>query len=204
MGENLRSAFKYWVMAVIKPSATFSLFRSNVSKLSISLLILTIFGLMYAFTACLLHLAGVLPAIEPWIPVAKEEYYLYQAFWTVPWGIATAILMAGTAHVMATIGRGSRASAGFEDALLVNVLAWVVPSFVLMWLPETLVVTIVGRTPWPPWIEVLRLAVLAPLWQIMLATQGMRLTHGAGLPRALAIGVVVTGVGFAMFLPVMR
>lgn len=52
----------------------------------IALWINLIFAILYAMTALVYYAIGRLPATEPWMPVAEERYYLYQAFWTLPWG----------------------------------------------------------------------------------------------------------------------
>jgi uncharacterized membrane protein len=204
MIENPKFAVRYWFTAIVKPAKTFGRFQSNRSKLQISLWIVLLFSFMYAITAYILYRVGILPAIEPWMPIAEERYYLYQTFWTIPWGLVTAVMISGVAHVMAVIGRRCTEQYVFEDALLVNTTAWVIPSFVFMWVPETLVVTIVGDIPWPDWVEILRLAVFPVIWQVVLVVVGMRQTHHVGWVRGILIGVVVTGLGFLMFLPVMR
>lgn len=204
MVENLKSAIQYWFMAIIKPVEIFRRFQSNKNKLQISLWIVLLFSFMYAITAYLLYRVGTLPAIEPWVPIAAESYYLYQAFWTIPWGLVTTIMMSGVAHVTAILGRRCTEQYFFEDALLVNALAWVIPSFVFMWMPETFIVSIIGYIPWPGWVEVLRLAIFPVVWQVILVVIGMRQTHHVGWIRGILIGVVVTSLGFLMFLPVMR
>lgn len=204
MVENLKFAIQYWFMAIIKPVEIFRRFQSNKNKLQISLWIVLLFSFMYAVTAYILYRAAVLPAIEPWVPIATERYYLYQAFWTIPWGLVTAIMISGVAHVMGTLGQRSTERYFFEDALSVNTIAWVIPSFVFMWVPETFVVSIIGDIPWPGWAEVLRLAVFPVVWQVVLVVIGMRQTHHVGWIRGILIGVVVTSLGFLMFLPVMR
>ena len=113
-------------------------------------------------------------------------------------------MLASIAHVMAMLGRDNPSPCAFEDALVVNSIAWVIPSFVLMWLPETFLVPFFGGVPWPGWVDLLRLSLLAPIWQVALVVVGMRKTHGVGWIRGIVIGLVVTGVGFGMFLPIMR
>ena len=166
--------------------------------------ILFLFSLMYSFTSFILYSVKVLPAIDPWLPIAKEQYYLYQTFWTIPWGLATATMMAGVAHIIAVLGRQRSSTFTFEDAMAVNAIAWVIPSFVFMWLPETLVVPFYGGAPWPSWFEVMRLSVLAPVWQVILIVMGMRKTHAVSWRRGIIIGLIAVALSFIMFLPFMR
>ena len=197
-------AFRYWFTAIVKPDRVFEALKSNPDKLSISLWIIFFFSLMYSITAFILYSVKILPAIAPWLPVAKGQYYLFQTIWTIPWGLATAIMMAGVAHIIAVSGRRETSVFRYEDAMAVNAIAWIVPSFVLMWLPETLVVPFYRAVPWPSWLEVLRLFVLAPVWQIILTATGMRKLYLVSWVRGVVIGVIMVGISFLMFLPFMR
>jgi hypothetical protein len=118
-------------------------------------------------------------------------------------GLVTWIAFSGIAHLLATAGRAAPTSYQFEDALVLCGLAWVVPSLVLMWIPETLLVPIFGAF-WPTWIETLRLLVLPVAWQILLVAIGLRETHQVGWPRGIGIGLVTVLVFFVSFLAYMR
>jgi hypothetical protein len=101
------------------------------------------------------------------------------------------------------IGRAASTSYRFEDALVVCGLAWVVPSTVLMWVPETLLVPLFGAF-WPTWVETMRLMVLPVAWQILLVTVGLKETHDTGWLRGVGIGIVTVLVFFVSFLAYMR
>ena len=204
MVSQIGRAFWYWFRAIIKPGEVFDDFRSNPDKLQISLWLLFFFAIFYSVTALILYFVQVPLLIDPWIPVTKEKYYLYQAFWTIPWGLASAMMLAGITHVMAVVGRRDVSRFTFEGALLVTSIAWVIPSFVLMWLPETFIVPFFGGAPWPGWVDLLRLSILAPIWHVALAAIGIRKTHQVSWIRAIVIGLVFVGVSFGMFLPIMR
>jgi len=196
--------FVYWFKGIYEPRSVFARIKSDPDRLKISLCILIAFGILYSFTALFLYFADVLPVLEPWLPISREKYYLYQTFWTLPWGLATASLMAAAAKFVTMVGHKDAPALGFVDALVVISVAWVIPSFVLMWLPETLIVPFAGGAPWPDWIDLLRLSILAPVWQIGLVFIGMKETYGIGWVRSITIGLVVTSIGFGMFLPFMR
>jgi hypothetical protein len=199
---NILKSIRYWFGAIIKPRQVINNFKDDPQKLPISLWILLMFSFLYTVTALLLYLGGALPAIDPWMPIPTERYYLYQTLWTIPWGFATAILMAGIAHVMAVLGREGGGT--FEDALMMVTIAWVIPSFVLMWLPETFLAPFFSGLPWPEWVEVVRLSILAPIWQVALTVLGARITYRTGWVRAVSIALVTTAASFLMFLPFMR
>lgn len=138
---------------------------------------------MYTGTVVIYTLIGRLPAFAPWIPIATGQYYLYQAFWTIPWGLATWIMMAGICHLVAIAGARQRFGYQFEDALMVCGLAWIVPNLICMWIPETLLVPL--GVEWPPWVEILRLMVIPPLRQAAAAER-------AAVASSLRIGTKAT------------
>ena len=157
---------------------------------------------MYTVTVVIYTLIGRQPAFAPWIPIPPERYYLYQAVWTIPWGLATWILMAGICHLLAIAGPRQHIGYQFEDALMVCGLAWIVPNLICMWMPETLLVPL-GVT-WPGWLETLRIMVIPPLWQTTLVALGLRITHDIGWLRAILIGLLSVVVFFVLFLAFMR
>jgi hypothetical protein len=172
-------------------------------KVAIAFWINVMFALMYAITARIYFATGRLPAIPPWIPIAADRYYLYQTFWTIPWGLATWIMFSGIAHLLAVVGRATASRYHFEDGLVVCGLGWVVPSAVLMWIPETILVPVFAVF-WPTCIETLRLMVIPVVWQILLVAIGLRETHEVGWLRGIGIGVVTVLVFFISFLAFMR
>jgi hypothetical protein len=172
-------------------------------KVAIAVWVNVIFAILYAITALIYYAIGRLPAVQPWVPIAEERYYLYQVLWTLPWGLATWIMFSGIAHLLAVAGRATPSQYQFEDALVVCGLGWVVPSAVLMWIPETILVPIFGVF-WPGWIETLRLMVVPVVWQILLVAMGLRQTHDVGWLRGIGIGLVTVLVFFISFLAFMR
>lgn len=196
-------AIRTWLKATIRPRRVFRELITEPRRVAIAVWINVIFAALYAMTALIYYAIGRLPAVDPWIPIAPERYYLYQVFWTIPWGLTTWIAFSGIAHLLAMVGRAASTSYRFEDALVVCGLAWVVPSTVLMWIPETLLVPLFGAF-WPTWVETMRLMVLPVAWQILLVTVGLKETHDTGWLRGVGIGVVTVLVFFVSFLAYMR
>jgi hypothetical protein len=200
--SNISAAIRYWAQATIRPRAAFTSLRGDPGKVAVAFWINLLFAAMYTITVVVYFRIGRLPAIEPWVPVPADRNYLYQAFWTIPWGLATWIMISGAAHLLAIAGPQQRHGYQFEDALVVCGLAWIVPNLFCMWIPETLLVPF--GIDWPEWLELLRLAVIAPLWQIALVAVGLRVTHEIGWLRAISIGIVTVALFVAMFLAFMR
>ncbi|MBN1136723.1 MAG: hypothetical protein JXM73_09055 [Anaerolineae bacterium] len=201
--STIVSALKYWLKATLRPRRALAELKARPDKVAIALWVNVIFAILYSITAWIYHAIGRLPAIAPWAPIPEEQYYLYQTFWTLPWGLATWIMFSGIAHLLAIAGKKEPARYSFEDALVVGGLAWVVPNLILMWLPETVLVPIFGVF-WPTWVETLRLMALPPLWQSVFVAIGLRETHDVGWVWGLVIGLVTVTVFFVSFLAYMR
>lgn len=199
----LHSALAYWFESTVRPRQAMVALKKDEKKVSVTVWINLIFALLYAVTALIYTAIGRRPAVPPWAPVPEEQYYLYQAFWTVPWAFATWVMFSGIAHLLASAGKRQPRWFAFEDALAVCGLGWVVPSTILMWIPETLLVPIFGVF-WPEWVEILRLMVLPPLWQSLLVALGLRETHEVGWVWGIVIGAVTVAVFFVSFLAYMR
>jgi len=196
-------AVNYWLRATLQPRQVMRELSSQPHKVAIAAWMNVVFALLYALTALVYYLIGRLPALEPWMPIDPGRYYLYQVFWTVPWGLATWIMFSGIAHLLAVAGRANASSCRFEDALAVCAVGWVVPSAVLMWVPETILVPVFGVF-WPTWLETLRLMVIPVVWQALLVAVGLRQTHQVGWLRGVGIGLVTVMVFFVTFLAFMR
>ncbi len=203
MISNLSEAIIYWFRATLWPKAVILELKDHPNKVAIAVWINVVFAALYAITALIYYAIGRLPAIPPWMPIPVEKYYLYQMFWTIPWGLTTWIAFSGIAHLLAIAGKASSTAYTYEDALVVCGLGWVVPSAVLMWIPETILVPTFGVF-WPTWVETLRLMVLPVVWQIVLVALGLRETHDVGWVRGLGIGGVTIVVFFVSFLAYMR
>ena len=112
MKSNVIDALTYWFRATLWPKQAIIELKYHPNKLAVAVWINVIFAALYAITALIYYAIGRLPAVEPWMPISpeKEKYYLYQIFWTIPWGLITWIAFSGVAHLLAIAGpRGSYA-----------------------------------------------------------------------------------------------
>ena len=200
--SSILPALRFWAQATVRPGPTIRALKAHPNKVAIAFWINLIFAAMYTVTVVIYTLIGRLPAFVPWIPIPPERYYFYQVFWTIPWGLATWIMMAGICHLLALAGPRQRRGYQFEDALMVCGLAWIVPNLICMWIPETLLVSF--GVSWPSWLETLRIMVIPLLWQTALVALGLRITHEIGWLRAVLIGMLSVVVFFIMFLAFMR
>ena len=203
MTSNITRAIKCWFKSSLMPREVIEEFQSDPYKVAISFWITFLFALLYSITPYLLYLSKILPVIPPWMPIDIEKYYLYQPFWTIPWGLATWIMISGISHLLSIAGKEDISKYEFEDALFVCSVGWVVPSFYLMWLPETLLVPLFGEF-WPAWLNMLRVMVLPIIWQTLLIAVGLRKTYDVNWIKGIGIGFLTVIVCFIMFLAFMR
>lgn len=200
---------RIWFHGATQPKTTVRSLSQSHDKLKTIFFSVFWFSMCYTLTAFLFHLGGRLPAVEPWMPIPAGDYYFYQIFFTLPWALGTWILMSGVAHLMALIMKNDPDKYRFENALIVIGLAWVIPSFYLMWIPETVLgviplVSSVEQIEIPFMVELFRLMIIPPLWQTIITAVGLRETHGVSWFWGIVIGIVTTGLSFAMFLAFMR
>ena len=107
-------------------------------KLAVTFWINLLFAAIYAKTPLLLPWGGLRPAIDPLIPVPAEARDRYQPLWTIPWGLATCSMTAGNARLPDLAGRRVELpQATFEMTLALVAVGWMLPGFVIMWLPVT-------------------------------------------------------------------
>lgn len=204
MKNDIQQALRIWYQATLQPLKTIQNILDLPHKISIGFWVNIIFAALYTVTVILYYFViGRTPAFPPWIPLPAESYYLYQIFWTIPWGLTTWIMISGTSHLVARIGKKNPGRYTYDNALLVCGLGWVVPNLLCMWIPETILVPIFGVF-WPGWVEILRLAVIPPLWQTLFVGAGMRELYDLGWMKSLAIGLLSVVLFFIMFLAFMR
>ena len=201
--NSLNPAIKLWFKATFRPIGVFKEIAAKKDTLEVSFVMMLVFSILYTITAIILCLNDFTPAINPWLPIPKEDYYFYQIFWTIPWGLSTWILISGITHILATIGRESSA-AKYEYGLFISSISWILPSFYLMWIPETALAILKIRYTFPFVVEALRLMIIAPVWQVVLVVFGCRILYGTSWNRGFFIGLITLAVTFFMFLVFMR
>lgn len=197
-----------WFKGTIAPKKTIRKLQTNPKMLAIICLSIFSYAFLYSITALLLYLGKVEVAIEPWMPISKDKYYLYQTFFTILWGFVTWIMLSGIAHMIAIIRKKEKKKYTFEEASIAIGLAWIIPSFYLTWTPETIfaIVKLItqAKITLPLWFDVPRLMILLPLWQIILTSINIQQTHETGWIKGLLIGFITTGLSFMMFLAFVR
>jgi hypothetical protein len=193
----------YWFLAYVSPVKVIDDFRDDSDKALVSFWIILVFSFLYALTALLGFVSGQEILVDPWIPIPAETYYLYQFIWTIPWGLATWLMLTGICHLVARVGKKNGSVGSYDDTLLVVSIGWVLPWFICGWLPETLILIPFGVMP-PAFVEIMRLGILSVIYQTVLVALGMRRTHNIGWIKGVVIGLVTNAVNFIMFFAFLR
>lgn len=207
----IKEALLLWFKGFIHPIKTFNEIKNKPNSLIIVTLGMVIFSVLYSLTALLFYLIKRTPVVEPWLPIDIKSYYFWQTFFTIAWSFATWILMSGTAHLITKTSKQKKTAYGdFENALVVVSIAWIIPSFYLMWIPETTfgVLSALNIMPnnleFPFIFDAIRLMIIPPLWQTALTAIGLKQTHNTGWITGILIGILTTSISFFMFLVFMR
>ncbi len=204
MKRDLAKTLKYWYLATVRPRKAIGELAVSERKIAVGFWINLLFAALYTITVVIYYFViERLPAVEPWMPIPPDRYYLYQIFWTIPWGLSTWIMMSGIVYLLAIAGKKEAARYRFDGALLVCGIGWVVPNLILMWIPETFLVPIFDVF-WPEWVELIRLTVIPPIWQTAIVALGVRRMYDVNLIWATVLGLVSVGAFFIMFLAFMR
>lgn len=206
MNNPVLRGFRYWFVGTVRPNKILNEIKDDPNKILTAFWMNFIFAFLYSLTALISHLVGLRPSFPPWMPISEDVYYVYQAFFTIPWGLACWILLSGIAHLCALIGKNpdefNLMKNNFDSALLMISISWVIPWFYWTFLPETFII------PWgirfPDWFEVMRYSVFPVIWQTLLFTFGLKKTHNIKLIKSFLIAILNDGVFFVMFLAFLR
>ncbi|MBN2378368.1 hypothetical protein JXM67_01000 [candidate division WOR-3 bacterium] len=199
----LAKIFTYAWRWIAKPSEAAEDLLYEKNKAWIGFWSVLVFSFLYSITALILWLTGFKPAFQAILPIPDQSYYLWQTFYTVPWGIACWFLVAVIVHLWNRIFYRKRK---YSDILGHIGQAIVIPWFIFALIPETFVAPFLGPwgfPPWPDWLEVIRLTVPA-VWMGALFFIAVHKVYEAKWLRALTSAILGTAVLFVMFLIFLR
>lgn len=186
----------YLVRLPLFPAATARELSRDPKKLRYGFAGTMLMGGMYTVTLVVAYRRGFGAVEDPWLPIPAEDYYFWESFFAVPVYIVLLTTASGMTQLV------SRALGGgwgtFEDAFAIVNLAEVLPTFLLMWVPETaLFVLVPGRRAtelggfgfMPDWFDAFRLLAV-PIWYLIAAARALSTTHRfSGVSALVAVGV---------------
>lgn len=153
-------------------------------------------GLMvYAAVAARIYALGYHVPVTPLTLFPSEQWYLVQAFITVPIGLVAAFAYSGLAYAVCRAwgGRGT-----FEATFGSSAFSLHLPMLLLMWIPEIFVApALYARTgrhlPWPVWLELLRIFLIPLPWAAIASTMALSRIHRLSVAKA-GLAVLVAAV----------
>lgn len=193
------------VAAAVRPRAAARELLAAPDALRTGLRGFAVLAAMYTFTVFWGWRNGFGAAVEPWVPIPAEDYYFWEMFFAAPVYAVVLVVYAGVAQlVLRALGGVGR----FEDLVALLGLSMVLPTFVLMWAPETVLMVglphlranalggFAGLAWWP---DVAR-QVTVPIWMLGSGALAVAESHRVGPARAL-LGLLV-GLAPAVLLAV--
>src|SRR5512139_127661 len=127
--------------------------------------------------------------MAPALPIPARDYYFWETFFTIP---VFFIVLATAAAITQLVSRALRGEGTFEDTFCVLSLGVLLPTFLLMWVPETLLLVFLpelraeqlgGFSFMPHWLDIAR-QIGVPLWTLVAWVSAMPLVQGYGSMRA--------------------
>lgn len=185
------------VRVAVLPGATARALIGEGMALRLGLIGFVILAAMYTFTVAWGWWHGFGAAVEPWVPIAAEDYYFYEIFFAAPVYFLVLIVFAGTTRLTAQAlgGRGT-----FETLVGLLGLSMVLPTFAFMWLPETILMVLFpgaratelgGFAGVPPWLDTVR-QLAVPAWMLVIDVIAVSEAERLGAPKSTL--AVVTGL----------
>ena len=199
MVNLVSKAIYFFGRMIYAPRATTRMMLQEQHKLALGLIYTLGFAFLYSITSIILYFAKVIP-LAPVLPLDPKQWYLYQAFYTIPLGLIAVLLFAGVAHALA---RGLGGTGTWDASFMVLSLGGVLPWFFFTWLPETFYLPFAGGVPfWGTTGDILR-QIIPAVWQLILCVVifqiSQRVSYWTSLITVL-IGMVPFGLLFAVFI----
>ncbi|MCB9603636.1 MAG: hypothetical protein H6721_06020 [Sandaracinus sp.] len=142
-------------------------------------------GLLSAGLLAWLASSAEAPSGPLLLPIAREDYYVWEAALVWPWRVAMALTFAGVATPLAHKlgGRGDFGSTFDEGAF-----ALALPFLLLWWLPDVALYATGGFDALRSGVRVVAPLATTATW--VLATLAMRRAHELSTPRATLVAFV--------------
>ena len=108
----------YALGIVFQPLSTLHALARDPRRFRAGLLAMFVAGVLYSITGFMLYVRGISPDAV-WLTPPEDSYYLYEALFNLPVGLAGWLLMASAIYLSPPEGKVS-----YEDVLGVKVFIW--------------------------------------------------------------------------------
>jgi hypothetical protein len=182
----------YFYKFIVNPARAAEEIAQDKSGLWAGLWWVIIFYICYAVTVLVFYLLGHLPVSKPFLTIPLEKWYLVQTFTTLPIGLAGFLSYSGLAYLLCKLAKGK---GNFDQTLASQAFTVNLPTFIFMWIPETLIAPILiangmHSVPWPDWVENLRIFVFPFAWIFIISTIALTRIHHIRWWKSLIIILV--------------
>jgi hypothetical protein len=202
----------YFFGTVFRPNRAFAALQSDPKRFSKGLRAILTPGILFMITAGMLAVGGALVAAPPILPLAGENYYVFQVFFALPVFLAGWLLAASFARVF---GRWRKGEASYGGAVAALGFAFGVPALAA-WVPQAVfaALTLLGMGqdefmdltagPGPQRTIAFGLQGLVALWTVVLSAAAVRSGLKLPWPKAIPVGLLTAAVFIAFLLVFIR
>ncbi len=188
----IRNILHYFYKFIINPKRASEEIAEDESGLWAGLWWVIIFCICYSVTVLIFYLLGHAPVTTPFLPISLEKWYLIQTFTTLPVGLAGFLSYSGLAYLLCKAARGK---GDFDQTFASQAFTLYIPTFIFMWIPETLVAPILIANGmhafhWPDWVENLRVFVLPFIWIFIISTVALSKIHSIPWWKSFIIVII--------------
>ena len=199
-----RRFLNYCWGTLVSPAKTFTKLSDDIYKLKFGFIVCLMLGVLYSILVLVAYLNNVPPVLKPILPIPLESYYLWQAYFTVPGSLITFIVFAGLGPLIA---RPFKGEGSFRGNFAVLSFGYTVPSLVLFWLPEMVMVSMgTNLSDASVFIVALNNArmIIAFSWAGILCVWGMKLSQRLSLGKAILVTIAAFILAMSIFLTFIR
>ncbi len=197
---------KYFFVVFYNVKINFEKIFADNKKLGKASLFLFFIAVLYTFTVGIGYTNGFGAVVEPILKIPADEYYYYEMFFAIPLFFIIAVVFGGVSRLFSHIigGKGS-----FENNYAIYATVSVVPTFITMWLPETVLIVFMphmraeplgGFKNMPIWLDAAR-QIFGLLWPLVIAVVGIRISEKISYLKAFIVTFFSFLIaGFIMFI----
>ena len=190
--------------ALLRPGTTFEKILAEPLPIFYGSLAILLVGALYAITVIIGYLNGFGAPTPPFLPIAAKDYYLYEAFFTIPVFWICALILAAVVQFLAVFSGGQ---GKFEDGVAVAGFSLFITIIPFMWIPETIMVVfnlhlpgaeLTGTIGLNPTVDLVFRQGGTVLWQLAVTLIGVKKVQQLSWRKTLVIGLI----GFIVYVAV--
>lgn len=188
----------------LRPGTTFEKLLTEPRPISYGSLAILLVGTLYTITVIIGYLNGFGAAVPPFLPIAAQDYYLAEAFFTIPVFWICALTLAAVVQFLSVFSGGK---GKFEDCVAVAGFSLFITIIPFMWIPETIMVVfnlhspgveLAGTIGLDPTVDLIFRQCGTVLWQLTVTLIGVKKVQQLSWGKTLVIGLA----GFVVYVVV--